>query len=253
MLTRVAVIIPARFGSVRLPGKPLMEVAGKPIVQYVYENASQASNVEDVMVATDDERILKAVQDFGGKAVMTSADCASGSDRVAEVVARGLTDAEVIVNLQADEPELRPAQLDALVKTMSDSAVEMATLAVEMTDPDVLADRSQVKVVTDVRGDALYFSRAPIPLLRDADADQVRFLKHIGVYAYRRAFLNCLAKLSPTLLEQTEKLEQLRVLEHGHRIRVALTDFCPVGIDTPEDLERFRTRLERQIGAGGQE
>ncbi len=242
---KAAVIIPARFASVRLPGKPLLEVAGKPIVQYVYENASRAGRVGEVMVATDDERILKAVERFGGRAVMTSPDCHSGSDRVAEVVARGLTDAEVVVNLQGDEPELRPEQLDTLIESMASAEVEMATLAVEMTDPDMLADAAQVKVVIDVRGDALYFSRAPIPHRRDPGSDRLRFLKHIGVYAYRRSFLERLARLKPTPLEETEKLEQLRVLEHGHRIRVTRTDFCPVGIDTPDDLERFRNRASQ--------
>ena len=244
---KVAAVIPARFGSVRLPGKPLLEVAGKPLIQYVYENVRQAKAVQSVMVATDDERILKAVESFGGRAVMTSTHCASGTDRVAEVVAGELVDAEVILNVQCDEPELRPAQLDALLRTMNDTDVMMGTLAVRMTDPEAFADPAQVKVVTDSNGDALYFSRAPIPHLCDdaAIGGPTRFLRHIGVYAYRRDFLLHFARLEPTDLERLEKLEQLRVLERGCRIRVTLTDFCPAGIDTPEDIERFRKRMNR--------
>ena len=285
-----AVVIPARFASTRLPGKPLLLVAGKPVIQYVYENARRARSVSDVLVATDDQRILDAVLSFGGKAVMTSPDCPSGSDRVAEVVRRSLVHADVIVNLQSDEPELRPDQLDTLVQAMDAPDVLMATLAVPLDDPSALADPSQVKVVTDLKGDALYFSRAPIPVYRDAallppavsSSGGVRcaecgapsvvggarcavcgapsvvggvrcaesgvrcspFLRHLGVYAYRPEFLLSLSRLAPTPLERAEKLEQLRVLEHGHRIRVALTDFCPTGIDTPDDLERFRRSVE---------
>lgn len=241
---KVVVVIPARYGSTRLPGKPLARVAGRPIIQHVYDNAARSRRAAAVVVATDDERIASTVRGFGGQAYLTSPGCASGTDRVAEVVRLRLPDAEILVNVQGDEPELQPEQIDLAIEALAaDGKAMMSTLAVPMADPDVLASADQVKVVVDRDGNALYFSRAPIPYLRDGGP--LRFLKHLGVYAYRRAFLLRLAELPPTDLETREKLEQLRVLEHGYRIKVALTNFCPVGIDTPADLERFRRKMEK--------
>ncbi len=241
---RTVVVIPARFASTRLPGKPLLQIAGKPLLHYVCENARRARTVSNLLVATDDPRILEAARAIDVPAVLTSPDCHSGSDRVAEVLSRGLISADVVINLQGDEPELLPEQLDALALAMNDPDVKMATLACPLSDPEALHDPSQVKVVTNLKGDALYFSRAPIPCDRDRSGRAGRLLRHVGIYAYRPDFLLAVARLKPTPLEETEKLEQLRVLEHGYPIRVVLTDFCPAGIDTPDDLARFRRKIE---------
>lgn len=229
------VVIPAREQSERLPGKPLADIAGKPMVVRVWERASQARGIDRVLVATDSPRIAEVVRAAGGEAVMTSSDCASGTDRCAEAV-RGLAGVEVVINVQGDEPLLEPSVVEALARAFEDASVCMATLArpllaEERENPNV------VKVVRDLRGDALYFSRAPIPFARAEGAEP---LAHVGLYGYRRDFLEIFAALPPTPLERTERLEQLRALEHGHRIRVLRTDYRSIGVDTPEDLERVR-------------
>ncbi|MBY0456751.1 MAG: 3-deoxy-manno-octulosonate cytidylyltransferase, partial [Gemmataceae bacterium] len=219
---RTAIVIPARFGSSRLPGKPLLRDTGKYLIQHVYEQAARAACAEQVIVATDDARICDAVRGFGGQARMTRADHASGTDRVAEVAA-GLT-ADVVLNVQGDEPQLDPRAVDLLAGLMRDPGCDMATLAVPIRDPDAYRSPHVVKVVCDDRGRALYFSRAPIPCVRDGDPDfslaPARFRQHLGVYAYRREFLLRLAALPPHPLEEAEKLEQLRVLGAGGTIRV---------------------------------
>ncbi len=231
----------------RLPGKPLLARTGKPLVVHTLEAARAARRVSRVVVATDDERIAAAVRAAGGEAVMTSPDCASGTDRVAEAAAR-LPGEDVVVNVQGDEPEIEPAALDALIEALeADPRVEMGTLAAPLGDPEEAARPSVVKVVMDGRGDALYFSRAPIPHRRDP-AGPAATLRHVGVYAYRRAFLARFAALPPTPLERTESLEQLRALEHGHRIRVVRVARAPAGIDTPEDYEAFVRRRRRAEG-----
>jgi 3-deoxy-D-manno-octulosonate cytidylyltransferase len=234
---RVAVVIPARFASTRLPGKPLADLAGKPLIQRVYERAVQVPRAS-VTVATDDARIAEAVRRFGGNVAMTSADCASGTDRVAEV-ARTL-DIDVVLNIQGDEPFVEVGSLEALIAAFDDTSVEMATLARHTTEGE-LANPNVVKVVLDRQGNALYFSRLPVPFVRNGS--QPATWAHVGVYAYRRAFLLEVASLPPTPLEKAEALEQLRVLEHGHRIRVIPTTYTGFGIDTPEDLERARQRI----------
>lgn len=236
------VVIPAREQSERLPGKPLADIAGRPMIVHVLERASRARGVERVVVATDSERIAQVVVDAGGQAVLTSPDCPSGTDRCA-VAARELGTPEVVVNVQGDEPLLDPGAIEGLLGAFDDPAVEMATLArplakEERDNPNV------VKVVRDLRGDALYFSRAPIPHPRGEGAQA---LAHVGIYGFRGAFLQRFASLPPTPLEQTEKLEQLRALEHGHRIRVLVTEYRSIGVDTPEDLQRVR----RLLGGGG--
>lgn len=243
-------IIPARYASTRFPGKPLAKETGKYLIQHVYEQVAQAKRVSAVIVATDDERIAEAVRSFGGRVAMTRSDHPSGTDRVAEV-ASGLT-AEIIVNVQGDEPEIEPDCIDALVSLLAgDGDAAMATLAcrfpsdAEPTGPDA------VKVVLDQRGRALYFSRSLVPYPRetggrvDAPGD---WLLHLGIYAYRRSFLLELAKLPPTPLEQREKLEQLRVLEHGHPIAVGLVKKASVGIDTPRDYAAFVRRVRARTG-----
>jgi 3-deoxy-manno-octulosonate cytidylyltransferase (CMP-KDO synthetase) len=233
----VAVIIPARFASERLPGKPLADIAGKPMVVRVLERALAARGVKRAVVATDDERIAAAVRSFGGEAVMTPASCASGSDRCARA-AEALGPLDVVVNVQGDEPLLAPQAIEAVIAAFADPAVEMATLARPLRAEE-WANPNVVKVVRDRRGDALYFSRASIPHRRAGGVSAVA-RAHVGIYGFTAGFLQEFASLPPTPLEGEEKLEQLRALEHGHRIRVIDTDYEAFGIDTPEDLARVR-------------
>jgi 3-deoxy-manno-octulosonate cytidylyltransferase (CMP-KDO synthetase) len=237
---RIVAVVPARYSSTRLPGKPLADIGGKPMVQHVYERAAQAVGVTAVLVATDDARVAAAVTAFGGRAVMTRADHPSGTDRLAEVAA-GL-DCDIVVNVQGDEPLLPPAMIAEAVAPFADASVLMTTLRRPFADAAEAGDPNVVKVVCDRQGDALYFSRLPIPYGRGAAGHFAEGLtsKHIGLYAYRRAFLLHLATLAPTPLELAESLEQLRVLEHGYRIRVAVTTHDSRGVDTPADLEHVR-------------
>ncbi|MGL6097412.1 MAG: 3-deoxy-manno-octulosonate cytidylyltransferase [Fimbriiglobus sp.] len=239
---RTLVVIPARFASTRLPGKPLLRDTGKFLIQHVYEQATRAKVGTDVIVATDDRRIFDAVESFGGRAVMTRDDHPSGTDRIAEVAAN--TDAETIVNLQGDEPQFDPAGLDLLVELLAaDPAAGVATLATPIRDRDTYVNPNAVKVVTDDAGRALYFSRSPVPFVRDADpdfaADPPRFLLHLGVYAYRRDALLRIAASPPHPLELSEKLEQLRYLGAGGTIRVGVVAAAHKGVDTPDDYAAF--------------
>jgi 3-deoxy-manno-octulosonate cytidylyltransferase (CMP-KDO synthetase) len=238
---KTAIVIPARYASSRLPGKPLLRATGKYLIQHVYERACQA-RADIVVVATDDQRIIDAVNSFGGRAVMTRSDHPSGTDRVAEV-ARGL-DADVIINLQGDEPQIEPERLDLLPQLLvRDADAEVATLATPIRSLGQWQDPACVKVVRDQSGRALYFSRSPLPFVRDGEPDFTAqppcFLQHLGLYAYRRAFLLELAALLPAPLELLEKLEQLRVLAAGRRIRVGIIEHVGRGVDTPADYERF--------------
>jgi 3-deoxy-manno-octulosonate cytidylyltransferase (CMP-KDO synthetase) len=233
------VVIPARFASTRLPGKPLAEIAGHPMIEHVYRRAACARSVTQVLVATDDARIAEAVRGFGGHVVMTSPDHPSGTDRVAEVAA-GLA-CEVIVNLQGDEPAMDPAMLDRLLAPFAgDPSTVMATLGAPLDREADAANPNVVKVVVDRASRALYFSRAPIPYLRGPAAPAGSVYRHVGIYAYRREFLLTLARLPQTPLERAESLEQLRALEHGYRITVVETPHVAVSVDTPEDLARVR-------------
>jgi len=237
---RVAVVIPSRYGSTRLPGKPLAQIDGRPMIWYVWDKARRAKIPSRVVVATDDERIASVVRGFGGEALMTSPECASGTDRVAEA-ARGM-DEEIFINLQGDEPLMDPSVVDAVaLPLVTEPDVLMATAALPGEDPGEFARPSVVKVVTDARGDALYFSRAPIPHYRDAGTGPYR--KHLGIYGYRRDFLFRVAALPPSPLEEAERLEQLRVLQAGYRIRVVDVGHDSVGVDTPEDLKAVEERL----------
>ncbi|MFN4259378.1 MAG: 3-deoxy-manno-octulosonate cytidylyltransferase [Gemmataceae bacterium] len=243
-----AIIIPARYASSRLPGKPLLRETGKYLIQHVYERACLAQSAQQVVVATDDSRILAAVDQFGGQAVLTRRDHPSGTDRVAEVAAR--LDADVIVNLQGDEPLIEPEVLDLLPGLLQrDPEAALATVAVPLRDKQQWLNPNCVKVVRDVHGRALYFSRSPIPFVRDGEpnfaAEPPCFLQHVGLYAYRRAFLLQLAQQPPQPLEQLEKLEQLRVLALGRFIQVGLIHQQGLGVDTYEDYQRF-VRIQRQ-------
>jgi 3-deoxy-manno-octulosonate cytidylyltransferase (CMP-KDO synthetase) len=249
---QTAIVIPARYGSQRLPAKPLLRQTGKYLIQHVYERACESRRAGQVIVATDDPRIVAAVESFGGRVVLTRRDHASGTDRVAEV-ARQL-DADVIVNLQGDEPLVDPAALDLLPELLRrDPGADMATLAVPIADAESWHDPNCVKVVCDAAGRALYFSRSPIPHVRDGepdfDARPARFLQHLGLYAYRRAFLMQLARLPQHPLEETEKLEQLRVLALGQRIHVGVVSHAARGVDTFEDYQEFvRTYRQGHVG-----
>ena len=236
-------IIPARFGSSRLPAKALAPIAGKPMIQLVYESAAAARRLESVIVATDDQRIVDAVARFGGKAMLTSPDHRSGSDRIAEV-ASGI-DCAIVVNVQGDEPLIRGETIDAMVDALIASpSCAVATVATPLKGAHEADDPNVVKVVRDLQVNALYFSTAPIPYVRDAGEGEGRYLKHIGLYAYRKEFLLRFTSFPQTELERMEKLEQLRILEHGTSIRVLETPYDSIGVDTPEDLERVRKMLE---------
>lgn len=237
-------VIPARYPSTRFEGKPLAVLGGRPMIQHVYERASQSTLLSDLVVATDDERIFEAVAGFGGQCVMTAADHPSGTDRVAEV-ARA-RESDIVVNIQGDEPFLSPTTLDEIVAPFAaDPTLPMSTAMRLIEDAETLEDSNVVKVVVNRRGDALYFSRSIIPHPRRAEGH--RAWEHIGLYAYRRGFLLDLAKLEPTELERTEGLEQLRVLEHGFRIRVVPTrSHVGLSVDTPADLARAEAFLRAQ-------
>lgn len=243
----VVAVIPARYASSRLPGKPLAEINGKPMIQHVVERVRQAKLVRDVIVATDDERIADAVRNFGGTAVMTPVDCQSGSDRIA-IVARDLPSAEIIVNVQGDEPVIPPAMIDEAVEPLlNDPSLPVGTLVTRLRTTEEFLDPNTVKAVIDRNGRALYFSRSPIPFGRDCTAaelvDRFAVYRHIGMYVYRRAFLMQYAALAQTALEQAEKLEQLRILEYGYAIHAAVTTHTSIAVDTPADLERVRGLL----------
>ena len=236
---RVLGVIPARYGSTRLPGKPLLDLGGKPMIQWVYERASRARLLDQLVVATDDERIVEAVKKFGGEARMTSRDHPTGSDRIAEVV-RGIQ-CEAVVNVQGDEPLIDPKVIDLAAQALlDDTSVSMSTLMVRMGEEEA-QDRNVTKVVVDRNGFALYFSAAPIPCHRAETGHG--WYKHIGLYVYRRDFVLLYPTLPRTPLEQTEKLEQLRALEHGYRIKVVETDYDAVSVDVPEDVPRVLALL----------
>jgi 3-deoxy-manno-octulosonate cytidylyltransferase (CMP-KDO synthetase) len=234
----VLAVIPARFGATRLPGKILADIAGKPMIEHVYRRASAASLVHAVIVATDDERIAGVVRSFGGAALMTRADHVSGTDRIAEV-ARQLP-CRIIVNVQGDEPLIEPETIDAAVEPMlADSSLEMSTISRRFVSVDEFRNPNVVKVVTNAFGDAMYFSRSPIPHARE-NGIPAQAKAHVGLYVYRRETLLKLAAMPAAPLEREESLEQLRALAHGIRIRVVDTRHVAAGVDTPEDLERIR-------------
>jgi len=253
---RVVGIIPARYEAVRLPGKVLADIAGRPMIEHVYQRASQAQSLDQLLVATDDERIAQVVRDFGGRAVMTSPQHKSGSDRIAEVAAK--LECDVVVNIQGDEPLIEPAAIDALTRPFATvPELRMSTLATRLEDYSNQLKPSVVKVVVDKEGFALYFSRAPIPHFRlDSSAEWpdnrprqhpqsgLWPLRHLGLYAYTRPTLLWLSSLPQTPLEVTEGLEQLRALENGCRIKVVEVEYQSISVDTPEDLELVQRMME---------
>lgn len=244
--TNVIAVIPARYDSSRFPGKPLASIAGRPMIHHVVERARQARRVSRVVVATDDDRIRSAVEAFGGEAAMTRRDHRSGTERIAEVAAR--IPAEIYINVQSDEPLISPGVIDAAVDAISsDADTQVATLCVPVSQASEIMDPNVVKVVADFDGNALYFSRAPIPWVRDAaEPVAARHFKHIGIYAFRRDALLEFPTLPPGELEHLEQLEQLRWLENGYRIRVGECEYSGVAVDIPADVARVEEILRAQ-------
>ena len=249
-------VIPARYASTRFPGKPLAMLGGKTVIQRVYEQA--ASVLSEVYVATDDERILSAVEAFGGRAVMTRTDHKSGTDRIEEAVEKiekqGMDkegQGDVIINIQGDEPFVQPSQIKTLMALFDDPETQIGTLGKRFESMEAVQNPNSPKIVTDHRGFALYFSRSVIPFIRGIEVEDwlshYPFLKHLGVYAYRREVLAEVTKLPQGVLEKAESLEQLRWLENGYRIRVGMTEVETVGIDTPADLERAAQFLKQRM------
>jgi 3-deoxy-manno-octulosonate cytidylyltransferase (CMP-KDO synthetase) len=236
------VVIPARYASTRLPGKPLAEIAGKPLIQWVYERASTSTLKDEVLIATDDARIEDTALCFGASVVVTRPDCASGTDRVYEAI-KG-SDADIIVNVQGDEPLIRGDMIDRLFAAFEKETLDMATLCVPINDKSELENPHIVKVVIDQKGFALYFSRSPIPFVqKPTTAAMYNYpggYRHIGIYGFSRAFLERFVSLPKGKLEETESLEQLRALEAGYKIKVLIVDYDGISVDTPEDLERAR-------------
>lgn len=242
-------IIPARYASTRFPGKPLAILGGKTVIQRVYEQAT--SVLGEAYVATDDERIMKAVETFGGKAVMTRSDHKSGTDRIEEATEKLGTDADVIINIQGDEPFIHASQIKTLMGLFDEPSTQIGTLGKRFDSMDAVANPNSPKIVCDLCGFALYFSRSIIPFVRGKEQDtwleHYPYLKHLGIYAYRREVLRQITSLPSSPLEVSESLEQLRWLENGYRIRVGLTDVETVGIDTPEDLQRAEYFLQQKM------
>lgn len=241
-------IIPARYASTRFPGKPLAVLGGKTVIQRVYEQVK--SVLSDVYVATDDERIFSCVESFGGQAVMTRKDHQSGTDRIQEAVEKTATQADVIINVQGDEPFIQPSQIKTLMQLFDDPSTQIGTLGKLFESIEAVENPNSPKIVTDMKGFALYFSRSVIPYIRGKERQDwfcgYPFLKHLGVYAYRREVLSEVTKLPQSSLEKAESLEQLRWLQNGYRIRVGMTDVETVGIDTPEDLQRAEEFLKNK-------
>lgn len=238
-------IIPARYGSSRFPGKPLAPIAGKPMIQHVYERSRIAEGLDRLVVATEDTRIADSVKRFGGESILTRPDHPSGTDRLAEAARiLQLSDQDIVVNIQGDEPLVEPSMIQLLITALAGAPqCSMATLAYRSENEREYLNPNVVKVVVDASSRALYFSRAPIPCRRDVEDSPLSFLKHLGFYAYRNSFLQIFTQLPPGRLESVEKLEQLRALENGYAIQVALSEMETIGVDTPEDLGRISERF----------
>ena len=240
-------IIPARYASSRFPGKPLAMLGGKHVIQRVYETVSEV--LGEAYVATDDARIFNAVESFGGKAIMTRADHKSGTDRIEEAVEKLKTNADVIVNVQGDEPFIQPSQIETVCRCFDDAATQIATIGKPFDTMEAVSNPNSPKIVVDNNGYAMYFSRSIIPFVRGVEKEEwlenFPFLKHLGLYAYRKDVLAAVTRLPQSSLEKAESLEQLRWLQNGYRIKVGVTNFETVGIDTPEDLKRAEEFLKK--------
>ena len=244
-MSKTAIIIPARYGSSRLEGKPLLKVLDKPVIQWVYEKAQQSKLADIIIVATDDNRIYDCVKGFGGEVEMTSTEHKCGSDRIMEVVSRH-PEISFICNLQGDEPLIKPEAIDAVIENVKfDEKADISTLIRVLSTEEEINNPNLVKCVIDKNNFALYFSRSKIPFERNANI--ATFYGHLGIYGYKRSALETMTKLSQTPLERTESLEQLRALENGMKIKTSIVDFVPVGIDTKEDLEKFKSIVEARL------
>ncbi len=248
---KLVALIPARYGSTRFPGKPLAPLLGRPLIQWVYDQACRVPGLDGVFVATDDERIQKAVAAFGGQALLTRADHPSGSDRLAEAAdILGLAPFDIVLNIQGDQPVFPPGLIGPLAALLQrDCSAVMATPARRLTDPETAQNPNVVKVVFDHRGRALYFSRSPLPFWREGERPY--YFKHIGIYVYRVSFLKEFVSLPPGRWEEAEKLEQLRALEYGFPIHVVETKGDTLEVDTPADLKRVEEYLRKEGGVGG--
>ncbi|QDW24587.1 3-deoxy-manno-octulosonate cytidylyltransferase [Pedobacter sp. KBS0701] len=244
---RIIGIIPARYASTRFPGKPLVDIAGKTMIQRVYEQASKAKSLSKVVIATDDVRIADEVKRFGGELIFTSSDHQSGTDRCAEVIEQ-LPGFDIVINIQGDEPFIEPAQIELLTSCFTEEKVQLATLIKSIQSQESVYNPNSPKVVIDVNGRAMYFSRSPIPFIRNGEpgvwAEKHQFYKHIGIYGYRTESLKAITKLPPSSLEIAESLEQLRWIENGFYIQTKVTDLETVAIDTPEDLLKLNNLLD---------
>jgi len=241
-------IIPARFSSTRFQGKVLADIMGKPMLQHVWERAKQSRLLEDLVIACDEEKVAKAAQEFGAKVVMTAKGHTCGSDRIIEVV--NPIDVKIVINIQADEPLIHPTMIDSVAQALLDnSSVSMATVMKAIDEPEVINDPNVVKVVIDKNNFALYFSRSPIPFhAKESEITLPVYFKHIGLYGYTKDFLFIYKNLPVSFLEKAERLEQLRVLEEGFRIKVIETKYDTIGVDTPEDLEKVKEYLMKSSG-----
>lgn len=240
-MKKIVAVIPARYQSSRFPGKPLAEIAGEPMIQRVYEQVKHVNDIDEIIVATDDEHIYNAVIGFKGKAVMTG-ECSCGTERVYEAVKDYPCD--IVINIQGDEPLIKPEMINELIAVFEDESVEMATLCKEITVISDINNPNIVKVVRDKDDNALYFSRCPIPFNRDNRSD-VKYFKHVGIYGYNKEFLKKYVQTEKTLLETVENLEQLRVLESGYKIKVKETIYDSIGVDVPEDILKIEKELMR--------
>jgi 3-deoxy-manno-octulosonate cytidylyltransferase (CMP-KDO synthetase) len=239
---RIVGIIPARYGSTRLHAKPLVQIKGKPLIERVYKQACRSKLLNDVVIATDDFRIAAAARKFKGKTVLTSKGCKSGTDRLAEVARKVEKNADILVNIQGDEPLLSPLTIDAVVFALKKNrSIEMATAAFHLRDKEELNNPNVVKVVLDTYSNAVYFSRYPVPF--EGQEGKFKFLKHMGIYGYRRGFLLKFASWEQTPLEKAEQLEQLRALEKGYKIKVVITKKDSIGVDTREDIRKVENML----------
>ena len=250
-MSKIVAFIPARFPSSRFPGKPLASISGKPMIQHVYERAETCLELDETYVATDDQRIYACVEGFGGRAIMTVKDHQSGTDRIAEAAERlNLGPRDIVVNIQGDQPLFQPSILGDLIRPLNKhSAIPMSTLMHEIEEDKEIQDPNNVKVVVDINGYALYFSRLPIPFVRDKDS-KPRYYKHIGIYAFQKNFLLTFTKLPYGKLEEVEKLEQLRALEHGFKIKVIETPFDSTEVDVPEDIMEVEKQLAQLKSPG---
>ncbi|MCX5708423.1 MAG: 3-deoxy-manno-octulosonate cytidylyltransferase [Candidatus Omnitrophica bacterium] len=244
--SKVVGVIPARYSSTRFEAKVLADIMGKPMIQWVWERAKQVKVLDELIIACDDERVAEVCKGFGATVAMTAKGHASGTDRIAEVV--NPLDVKVVVNIQGDEPMIHPTMIDSVAREiLSGSAISVATIIKKIEDPQEINDPHVVKVVKDKNDFALYFSRSPIPFLaRNSDITAPVYYKHIGLYGYSKDFLFTYKNMAPSCLERTEKLEQLRILEDGYKIKVIETKYNTIGVDTPEDLEKVKEYLKQE-------